>query len=98
MRGEVFQSRHGSQIDLSLFQSTRPMRGEVEAVAEALAVISISIHSPHAGRGVRHGCHCSIEHDFNPLAPCGARFVSSKQPSQPPPISIHSPHAGRGVF
>ena len=57
------------------FQSTRPMRGEVSGAVVIVGTMRISIHSPHAGRGSRPCRQPSARHNFNPLAPCGARWL-----------------------
>ena len=57
----------------SVFQSTRPLRGETFNAREVDGQLVFSIHSPLAGRD--QGIHTPL-HDssfFNPLAPCGAR-------------------------
>ena len=88
----VFRMAHGT----TEFQSTRPMRGEVQAKPGQLRLLDISIHSPHAGRGILLGKRRKQGGNFNPLAPCGARWLPRLHPDRRHAISIHSPHAGRG--
>ena len=58
---------------LSLFQSTRPLRGATSAGTFHWRTAEISIHAPLAGRDDRkQHIVFSIWH-FNPRAPCGAR-------------------------
>ncbi len=77
------------------FQSTRPSRGETRAGCSGGALNSISIHSPLAGRDFDRPANCFKRHNFNPLAPRGARRMAKYKPMRIYRISIHSPLAGR---
>ena len=58
----------------SLFQSTRPVRGETGKSRRAGRAFQISIHSPRAGRDETRPLFPPPNTHFNPLAPCGARL------------------------
>ena len=55
------------------FQSTRPLRGETEALLGRYCGEDFSIHSPLAGRDAVAFIIYTRCNLFNPLAPCGAR-------------------------
>ena len=60
-----------------LFQSTRPVRGETQVLQQIGQSVIISIHSPRAGRDYLSIAFINFKPYFNPLAPCGARPLSS---------------------
>ena len=60
------------------------------------ANLSISIHSPRAGRdGILPGGIIAPILNFNPLSPCGERLFRLVGSGSADCISIHSPRAGR---
>ena len=60
------------------------------------ANLSISIHSPRAGRdGILPGGIIAPILNFNPLSPCGERQIQIGNVKGDGTISIHSPRAGR---
>ena len=73
-------SPHGERLDkvqqpvnLEIFQSTLPTRGETAHAREEDWLTIISIHSPHTGRD-RYQSRCIKFGDyFNPLSPHGER-------------------------
>ena len=77
-----------------IFQSTRPSRGETVTGYYQQADSWISIHSPLAGRDGSQILRGQGHHDFNPLAPRGARrgppFLASI-------VSYFNPLAPRGA-
>ena len=61
------------QLEISPFQSTRPLRGATPSAPRVLFFRRISIHAPLAGRdALTTGASCAAM-NFNPRAPCGAR-------------------------
>ena len=58
----------------SIFQSTRPVRGETLLFLRNRPSEYISIHSPRAGRDTTAAISKEAIRYFNPLAPCGARL------------------------
>ena len=58
---------------VSMFQSTRPMRGATDDTPPRQQRRAVSIHAPHAGRDDRTGILRQSSARFNPRAPCGAR-------------------------
>ena len=58
---------------ITLFQSTRPMRGATPGQKDGPLSPLISIHAPHAGRDPWGDIPLLLLKDFNPRAPCGAR-------------------------
>ena len=79
----------------TVFQSTRPSRGETAMEAVMDRYVKISIHSPLAGRDETGACCYGPGGHFNPLAPRGARPHVMWFPEIDYGISIHSPLAGR---
>ena len=63
----------------TVFQSTRPSQGETHGTRIGAFFLSISIHSPLAGRDERKLSRSAGGNDFNPLAPRGARPWESRQ-------------------
>ena len=61
----------------TVFQSTRPSRGETHGTRIGAFFLSISIHSPLAGRDHHPGGIRRCGEYFNPLAPRGARLHCS---------------------
>ena len=55
-----------------LFQLTRPMRGVTSPVSRSRARITISTHTPHAGRDENEAPFSVNILHFNSHAPCGA--------------------------
>ena len=80
---------------LTVFQSTRPARGETAGGDAALGSQHISIHSPRTGRDLIHAMSTYPSTDFNPLAPHGARHRFDRLRERNEKISIHSPRTGR---
>ena len=77
------------------FQSTRPLRGETEALLGRYCGEDFSIHSPLAGRDAVAFIIYTRCNLFNPLAPCGARLSELSNKREQQNFSIHSPLAGR---
>ena len=65
-------------LRLMAFQSTRPGWGETANIRLAFGCLRISIHSPRVGRDYRRVMRNSVEADFNPLAPGGARHLTMR--------------------
>ena len=65
-------------LAISIFQSTRPARGETDHRALGGVHRQISIHSPRTGRDSAERRPRSSPHNFNPLAPHGARLLLSR--------------------
>ena len=82
-------------IPLSVFQSTRPVRGATPDPKGRLQAVPISIHAPRAGRDATLPLIRSRRSYFNPRAPCGARPGSEPAVCGQGGISIHAPRAGR---
>ena len=70
------------------------MRGATASSARFMLIISISIHTPHAGSDAFHFCACRSLTDFNPHSPCGERHQRACIRAGFALISIHTPHAG----
>ena len=80
----------------TVFQSTRPSRGETLWVV--LAARPAPYFNPLAPRGARRSWRMAVRRNgryFNPLAPRGARLPRLSAQCSPQDISIHSPLAGR---
>ena len=59
---------------MSVFQSTRPVRGATITPVSGAQMPLVSIHAPRAGRDRGATCRpCRPGTCFNPRAPCGAR-------------------------
>ena len=67
----------------------------VSPVIFFIFAVTISIHSPHAGRDMANPAAIKPPINFNPLSPCGERLYAWEQFKEAAKISIHSPHAGR---
>ena len=61
---------------LTLFQSTRPVRGATPEHITYAGHYDISIHAPRAGRDRLTNNGTLRRTNFNPRAPCGARLAS----------------------
>ena len=72
---------------MSLFQSTRPVRGATRGLQDQYRRAQVSIHAPRAGRDVEGTDQAYIDQSFNPRAPCGAR--RAPRPSTRPGISFN---------
>ena len=57
------------------FQSTCPLRGTTEEIKISCCGIRISIHVPLAGHDTKSGSDHGKFLNFNPRAPCGARYL-----------------------
>ena len=79
----------------TVFQSTRPLRGETYSRMRFGYVYFFSIHSPLAGRDGNGTTEQKGGYVFNPLAPCGARHTAQDGSARASLFSIHSPLAGR---
>ena len=81
---------------LTVFQSTRPARGETAGGDAALGSQHISIHSPRTGRDLIHAMSTYPSTDFNPLAPHGAR-LATEMPSRWTSLYFNplAPHGAR---
>ena len=91
-------ARHIATLDkseMSIFQSTRPLRGATILSADPAPAESISIHAPLAGRDPHARSYLYRHRHFNPRAPCGARLERVLRIARSLPISIHAPLAGR---
>ena len=85
------------QLEISPFQSTRPLRGATPSAPRVLFFRRISIHAPLAGRdALTTGASCAAM-NFNPRAPCGARHNKDLTEGFLYRISIHAPLAGRDL-
>ena len=84
-------------VKIALFQSTRPMRGEVLTDFCSLCYLKISIHSPHAGRGIKTFPQARIVFVFQSTRPMRGEVIQEIEYNTNLSISIHSPHAGRGI-
>ena len=58
---------------VSVFQSTRPVRGATYGDHTYCFVCEVSIHAPRAGRDCSRTKSIATHDGFNPRAPCGAR-------------------------
>jgi len=76
------------------FQSTLPVRGETQAIADTLLASVISIHSPRAGRDARKTLLYLQQFDFNPLSPCGERRDWWETDADNPPFQSTLPVRG----
>ena len=61
------------QIEIAVFQSTRPVWGATVHRLHRAILVHISIHAPRVGRDERTRSARSMDTNFNPRAPCGAR-------------------------
>ena len=77
------------------FQSTRPSRGETFPSWVSCHLSLFQSTRPSRGETGRCGPCGRSHHNFNPLAPRGARLVDDYHPVTSLQISIHSPLAGR---
>ena len=78
-----------------VFQSTLPMRGETIPIPSQYAEVSISIHSPHAGRDGILFTMCTRGSIFQSTLPMRGETRHARGLVSLVCISIHSPHAGR---
>ena len=78
-----------------LFQSTRPMRGATPMRRDALCLVLISIHAPHAGRDVERALALTRELIFQSTRPMRGATANLVRGVVKIHISIHAPHAGR---
>ena len=62
-----------------------------------MLLISISTHTPHAGRNAIGGTVAKNIHNFNSHAPYGAQRMLIYFYIIPDRISTHTPHAGRNL-
>ena len=77
------------------FQLTRPVRGEPLLDLALDGTLSISTHSPRAGRTALANSTRAPRRNFNSLAPCGANLNLVVELANGLIISTHSPRAGR---
>ena len=83
-------------ITVSIFQSTRPVRGATHRQILRTAYYH-QFQSTRPVRGATHSRRLLYpnRYNFNPRAPCGARRGGVQQFIDHQPISIHAPRAGR---
>ena len=84
-----------SFTSVTVFQSTRPMRGATPQLPPHLCHIDISIHAPHAGRDPRGPPSRPPCGYFNPRAPCGARPWPRSSRTRRPNFNPRAPCGAR---
>ena len=72
-----------------------PLAGRDVARAVRAVIVDISTHAPLAGRDASFTTCWSVQENFNPRAPCGARHLRHDHDRHGGHISTHAPLAGR---
>ena len=80
---------------LSIFQSTRPIRGATTFTLSIQLTGNISIHAPHTGRDCRTVSILCCLTLFQSTRPIRGATGASQQRGGEVDISIHAPHTGR---
>ena len=74
--GARLETLFSNRLDFT-FLLTRPMRGATILSNCGVGILTISTHTPHAGRDPCPGIACTVSTYFYSHAPCGARHKSN---------------------